>query len=200
MKTWQKLLFFLVFILALILRLVYLDQNPTFISDEASIGYNAYSVLKTGKDEWGKFLPLSFKSFGEYKLPAYIYLTVPSIAVFGLNEFALRFPSVVFGILTIWAIFLLGREMFDRNVGLVAAFFTTFLKIEILWSRQARPYQALQFFSLLGAWFIYKLTKEEKFNWRYLLGFLFCGFLASLMHGLGLIIFFCGFFTAHFIS
>ena len=83
--------------------------------------------------------------------------------------------------------------MFGRNVGLVAAFFTTFLKIEILWSRQARPYQALQFFSLLGAWFIYKLTKEEKFNWRYLLGFLFCGFLASLMHGLGLIIFFCGF-------
>ena len=67
------------------------------------------------------------------------------------------------------------------------------MKIEILWSRQARPYQALQFFYLLGAYFIHKLAKEEKFNWRYFSGFLVCGGLASLMHGSGLTIFFVGF-------
>ncbi len=76
---------------------------------------------------------------------------------------------------------------------MTAAILITFLKIEILWSRQARPYQALQFFSLLGAFFIAKLTKEERFNWRYFLGFLGCGILASLMHGMGLVIFFVGF-------
>jgi len=120
-------------------------------------------------------------------------LSAISAKIFGLNEFAIRFPSVIFGVLAIWVVYLLGKELFNRNIGLLAAFFITFSKLEILWSRQARPYQALQFFFLLSAWFIYKLAKEKKFNWRYFIGFLGSGVLASLMHGLGLVIFFVGF-------
>jgi len=100
---------------------------------------------------------------------------------------------VIFGVLTIWAVYLLGKELFNRNVGLLSAFFITFLKIEILWSRQARPYQALQFLFLLGAYFLYKLVKNKKFDRNYFLGFLSTATLASLMHGLGVFLFLFGF-------
>ena len=50
---------------------------PCINADEAAFGYNAYSILKTGKDEYGKFLPLRFESFKDYKLPLYTYLSIP---------------------------------------------------------------------------------------------------------------------------
>ena len=89
-------------ILGSFLRLWQLSSVPNGLTlDEAAICYNAYSILKTGHDEHGAFLPVIFKSFGDYKPGAYIYLTVPSVAVFGLNEFAVRFPSALAGILAI---------------------------------------------------------------------------------------------------
>ncbi len=107
---------YLILIIALILgtflRLWQLSAVPNGLTwDEAAIGYNAYSILKTGRDEHGAFLPIVFKSFGDYKPGAYIYLTVPSVAIFGLNEFAVRFPSALAGILGILGIYLLVREL-----------------------------------------------------------------------------------------
>lgn len=75
--------------------------------DEVSHGYNAYSLLKTGKDEWGVSFPLIFRAFGDYKLPVYAYLTVIPVAIFGLNTFAVRFISALAGSLAIPGIFLL---------------------------------------------------------------------------------------------
>ena len=98
------------------LRVYNLANLPNGLTwDEAALGYNAYSILKTGKDEFGTTLPLVFKSFGDYKPGLYIYLTVPSIAVFGLNEFGVRFPSVAFGVLGILAIFLFVKELFKNE-------------------------------------------------------------------------------------
>ena len=71
-KLNSKVLLILILFLSFVIRIWQLGAMPTFISDEASIGYNAYSILKTGRDEWNNLLPLSFKSFGEYKLPLYI--------------------------------------------------------------------------------------------------------------------------------
>ncbi|EKD52872.1 MAG: hypothetical protein ACD_61C00210G0002 [uncultured bacterium] len=108
---------YLILIIALVigsfLRLWMLSAVPNGLTwDEAAIGYNAYSILKTGRDEHGAFLPLIFKSFGDYKPGAYIYLTVPMVAIFGLNEFAVRFPSALAGILAIWGVYLLTKEIF----------------------------------------------------------------------------------------
>ena len=98
------------------LRLYLLSEVPNGLTwDEAGIGYNAYSILKTGRDEHGAFMPIIFKSFGDYKPGAYIYLTVPSIAIFGLNEFAVRFPSALAGILAILGVYLLTREILSSN-------------------------------------------------------------------------------------
>lgn len=169
-------------------RVYGLIVNHSFWTDEEHVAIFARAILERGKP-----VLVNGYSTGVYQWLQY-WLSAISTRIFGLNEFAIRFPSVIFGVLTIWAVYLLGKELFNRNVGLISAFFITFLKIEILWSRQARPYQALQFFYLLGTWFLYKLSKKDKFEWKYFAGFLGCGILASLMHGLGLVVFFSGFF------
>lgn len=79
--------------------------------DEAAIGYNAYSVRNTGKDEFGFAFPLVFRSFNDYKPPLYIYLTIPSVALFGLHTWSVRLPSALMGILAVAGTYFLTREL-----------------------------------------------------------------------------------------
>lgn len=105
-------LFLSILLIATFLRIYQLGNIPHgFYQDESAIGYNAYSLLKTGRDEWGVHMPLYFESFGDYKLPLYIYLTIPSILIFGMTEFAVRFPSALFGILTIGVVYFLTKKL-----------------------------------------------------------------------------------------
>jgi 4-amino-4-deoxy-L-arabinose transferase-like glycosyltransferase len=95
------------------LRLWQLGSTPPSPDwDEAAIGYDAYSMLSTGHDQFGKFLPVVLRSLDDYKPALYAYLAIPSIFIFGLNTFAVRFPSVVFGTLSVIAVFFLIRELF----------------------------------------------------------------------------------------
>lgn len=101
-------------IVAFGLRFYRLGEVPVSLDwDEAAIGYNAYSLLHTGRDEFGKFLPVVFRSFDDYKPPLYFYLTVPSVLVFGLNEFAVRFPSSFFGTLTVYITYLFVSKLLE---------------------------------------------------------------------------------------
>lgn len=110
----KKLIFSCIIFLAVFLRFYQLGVNPPSLDwDEASIGYNAYSILQTGSDEYGNRLPLSFRSFDDYKPPIYIYLTVPSVALFGLTEFAVRLPAAVFGVIGVIAVYFLVKELFQ---------------------------------------------------------------------------------------
>jgi hypothetical protein len=71
--------------------------------EEVALGYDAYSIVKTGKDHHGADAPLvAFESFGDWKPSGYFYALVPSIAVFGLQVFAVRLPSVLAGIGLVW--------------------------------------------------------------------------------------------------
>jgi len=95
-------LLLLIFFLGFVLRFWNLGNIPSgFDADEAAFGYNSYSILKTGADEYGKILPLTLKSFGEYKPALYSYLAIPFVYFFGLTPFAVRLPSAIFGSLTL---------------------------------------------------------------------------------------------------
>ncbi len=112
----KKLFVILIILLALVLRFWNLDKNPPSLDwDEASLGYNAYSIFKTGKDEYGSFLPLSIRSFNDYKPPLYTYFTVVPVFIFGLNEFSTRFISAFFGSLAVLVSFFLIKELFPRK-------------------------------------------------------------------------------------
>lgn len=115
------ILFGLILIVAFVLRLYRLNTIPSGLyQDETAIGYNAYSILMTGRDEHGVKFPLYFKSFGDYKLPVYIYTTVLPIKLFGLTPFAVRLPSAVFGFLTIPVVYLLVHQLSkNRTLALI---------------------------------------------------------------------------------
>jgi len=102
--------------LGFILRISNLASSPAGLYiDETSIGYNAYSLIITGRDEHGKFLPLFFEAFGEYKLPIYIY-SVAFVQLFlGPTDLSVRLPAVIFGTLTILLIFFLSKELLRNN-------------------------------------------------------------------------------------
>lgn len=139
-----------------LLRLYQLSLLPaTMHRDETAIAYNAYSILQTGKDEHGVVYPLNFQSFGDYKLPGMIYATTVSIAAFGLNTFAARLPTALFGIFTIPLAYWLTREMgWSKRVGLVTALLLTFSFWHISQSRNIYEPIAGLFFTTLGwsAW------------------------------------------------
>src|SRR3989337_2213889 len=107
---------FLILILAAFLRLWSLSTNPPHLTpDEASLGYNAYSILKTVRDEYGELLPIIFKSFGDYKPGLYVYLTVPFVAFLGLTEFAVRLPSAMAGIFAAWLLYKIVELLFAKQ-------------------------------------------------------------------------------------
>ncbi len=107
---------FFILVLAAILRLWNLaDVPPSLTPDEASLGYNAYTILHTGKDMWGSPLPVIFKSFGDYTPGLYVYLTVPFVALFGLNEWSVRLPNALMGILVVWLMYQITRLLFNHT-------------------------------------------------------------------------------------
>lgn len=95
---------------SLILRIINFSQNPPSLNwDEVSHGYNAYSILKTGMDEWGQVFPLSnFRAYGDYPLPLNLYITIPFIQIFGLSSFSIRLPHIILGVLTVFVSYFLG--------------------------------------------------------------------------------------------
>lgn len=84
--------------------------------DEVALGYNAYSILKTGRDEYGTWFPRSLRSYDDYKPPLYVYLTIPSVALFGLNTWSVRLPSAVMGVLAVVGTYFLVVELFKSQI------------------------------------------------------------------------------------
>lgn len=158
----------LIFIIGLFLRIVVLGSTPSgFTPDEASQGYAAYSLLQTGKDEWGIPWPLtSFRAFADYRAPLQTYLMIPSIAVFGLNEFAVRLPSAIFGSLAILLLYFLVRALFPKQprVALFASLFLAISPWHLQFSRMALEANYSSFFLTGGLlFFILGLTKPKLF-------------------------------------
>ncbi|KKU02282.1 MAG: hypothetical protein UX04_C0001G0053 [Microgenomates group bacterium GW2011_GWF2_45_18] len=93
-----------------------LGSSPEgLLVDEVSFGYNAYSILKTGKDEHGKSFPVIFEAFGDQKLPGLVYSTVPFIQLFGLSAVAVRMPSAIAGSILILVSYFLARAIHVRK-------------------------------------------------------------------------------------
>lgn len=167
MKT--KICLILIFLLAVALRFFQLGQVPSgFVNDEAAFGYNAYSLIKTGKDEFGKAWPIVFRSFGEGKMPVYFYLTIPSILLFGLNEFAVRLPSALFGSLTVLLAYFLVKEISQsksRLWPLLSALILAAMPWHIHFSRAAFETNVSVFWVALGSLFFLRFVKSSK-SWQ----------------------------------
>ncbi len=160
---------FLIVLLAFFLRIVNVGNIPPSLSwDEVSIGYNAYSILKTGYDEHHRFLPLdAFAAYGDYKPPLAIYLTVPSIALLGLNEFSVRLPSVVAGTLAVFLTYFLVKELFKKSpftyhVSFITSFLLAISPWHIQLSRAGFEANIATTLIIFGVWFVLKARENRR--------------------------------------
>lgn len=162
-----KILLFLILVTASLLRFWGLGRVPvSLFSDELDVGYQAYSILKTGKDYFGNLWPLHFESYADFRAPLYIYTSVPTVAIFGITPWGVRLPAAFFGILGVWAIYLLAREVSGRqDLGLVAALLLSLSPWHIQYSRAAFEVTMLLTFLLFGIYFFFKALKKSKFLW-----------------------------------
>lgn len=122
MNIRNKLLFLIIVVLAFAIRSIQISNVPPSLNwDEISHGYTAFSILKTGTDEWGRIPFANFRAYGDYPLPLLMYLTIPFVALLGLTEFALRFPHIILGVGTVISIYFLTYGITkDRNKSLFA--------------------------------------------------------------------------------
>ena len=172
----KKFLLIAIILLAALLRFWKLDAYPAFNADEAAIGYNAYSLIETGKDEHGNPWPVHFQSFNDYKPGLYVYVTLPFVKVLGLNEWAVRIPGAALGVLTVLVVYLLTKELFGKEkLSLAAGLFLAISPWHIHFSRGGWEVNAGTFFIAAGLLFFLKALKKPK-----LLAFSFLLFALSL--------------------
>ena len=142
----SKIFLLLILFLALVLRFWKLGSYPALNADEAAVGYNAYSLIRTGLDEHGNSWPIHFQSFNDYKPGLYFYLVLPFVWFLGLNEWAVRIPGAFLGVATVYLVYLLADQLLKiqknkieniryQMVPLLSAFFLAISPWHIHFSR-----------------------------------------------------------------
>jgi 4-amino-4-deoxy-L-arabinose transferase-like glycosyltransferase len=163
----HTILFVIVLGFGILLRIFLFPSVPPSLNwDEISHGYNAFSLLESGKDEWGVSFPTIFRAYGDYKLPVYIYSTAVSIYFFGLSEFAIRLPSLIAGIFTIFISYLLVLKLFEKKenakrIALFTALFVTISPWTLFLSKAAFEASLAIPFLLSGVYFFLRGLKNQ---------------------------------------
>ena len=178
----KKIYLTLILILAALLRLWNLGSFPAFNADEAALGYNAYSLIQTGKDEHGNPWPLHFQSFNDYKPGGYVYLILPFVKFMGLNEWSVRLPNALLGIATVYIIYLLVKQLFKSSyelrvtgsnsqlttlnseaLALTSSFLLAISPWHLHFSRGGWEVNTATFFITLGVYLFLKFISIKKF-------------------------------------
>jgi len=161
-----KIIFSIVafFLVSLFIRVYGLENSPASLGfDEAGLGYNAYTISVNSKDEFGNFLPLSLRSFNDYKPALYSYLAIPGVKLFGLSQTTTRLPSAVAGAIAVVVGLLIFKKITQVSwvTSLLIYFFIGFLPWRIHFSRVALEANlAMLFFSIAFLSILY--LKEKK--------------------------------------
>jgi 4-amino-4-deoxy-L-arabinose transferase-like glycosyltransferase len=164
-----------ILVIASAFRIVALNNHmPALYGDEISIAYNAYSVLTTGKDEFGKWLPIQFESWGDQKNPVYIYVVAIFQIVFGLSEWSVRLPSACAGVIAVFYVYKMVEILCalskkfssdeSNRIGLIAALLLSLSPWHVHVSRGGYEANLALTFGLVGTYYALKFfnTKTTK--------------------------------------
>jgi Dolichyl-phosphate-mannose-protein mannosyltransferase len=150
-------------IVGAILRLHHLDAQSLY-HDEAHMLSFVEGLLNKGYPH---------KMIGPFEIPLATYELVPypialSTTLLGMNDFALRLPAALFGIMTIPLIYAVGRQVFDERVGLLAAALYAFCPQALVWAKYLWHPQQTQFFALLTSYLFYRAISHMPMSPKYL--------------------------------
>ena len=158
----NKIPIIIILIIAFLIRGVNLWSTPALNPDEAALGYNAYSLIQTGKDEHGISWPLHFKSFGDFKPGGYVYLALPFIKILGLTPLAVRLPNLILSVLTILFLYKLILLLSKSNVlALLSSIVLAISPWHIHFSRGAWESSAALSFIVIGTYFFFRSIQEK---------------------------------------
>jgi Dolichyl-phosphate-mannose-protein mannosyltransferase len=143
----------------------YRSLPPGLHQDEASIGYDAYSVYHFGIDRNGMSYPIHFISWGSGQNALYGYISMPFVALLGLRTLSVRLPMLISAILTLLLMYEIGKASLNKKGGLIAMFFLAISPWHIMLSRWGLESNILPFFFTLG---IFVLLKSKINNHWYL--------------------------------
>ncbi|HCR81193.1 MAG: hypothetical protein UY13_C0002G0292 [Candidatus Pacebacteria bacterium GW2011_GWB1_47_8] len=163
----------LILAVALVMRVWRVGNLPAILNrDEAAVAYNAYLLMETGKDEWGRRWPLALESFGDYKLSGYSVVLVPFFQLFGLHDWVVRLPSVMAGTVLVYLLYLLGKKLkLGEQYALLLALLAAVAPVFVFYSRMAfEANLGLTFF--VGALLVLWCLKDQTKKWQYPLLFL----------------------------
>jgi len=173
----NKLVVALIIVVAIFFRLYDLSGVPPQPTvDEVSIGYNAYSILKTGADEYGAKFPILLRAYDDWRPALYVYLVIPFIALFDLNVLAVRLPSVILSTLSVIAIYLLLKELFKNSnlkleignwkfdIPIIATALFAISPWHIYISRLGHEVNASYAFFIFGLLFFFRFVNKEKWS------------------------------------
>lgn len=160
-----KILLLMIFFLGLGLRLFNLNKLPGILNrDEAALAYNAFLIKESSRDEWQNKWPLTFKSFGDYKLPGYPYLLAVLFSALPINDFSTRLPSALAGSLLIILAFFFAKDVLKvkKHSALLMSLLIAINPVFFFYSRIA--FEANLALSLFVS-AIYFLFKEKENFW-----------------------------------
>jgi 4-amino-4-deoxy-L-arabinose transferase-like glycosyltransferase len=160
----SKIALVAIVLLATVLRVYELRDLPAGLyCDEAALGYNAYSLWHTGRDENGVRWPLFIWSFGvSYKNPVFTYAAALPTGLLGLDEFSVRLTSAAFGVGTVIAVYFLGQALFSTGFGLLAALFLAVCPWHLQFSRIAFELISFPFLFCIGMIFLVRFTRGRR--------------------------------------
>ncbi|MCL6603220.1 MAG: glycosyltransferase family 39 protein [Paenibacillus sp.] len=169
------------FLLGAGIRIFYIGSIPGGLNqDEASIGYDAFSILHYGMDRNGMYLPVHLTAWGSGQNALYAYLSMPFILLFGLTPFSVRAVSLIMGLLGMMIFYLFSKTLFkSKSAGIAAMFFIAINPWHIMMSRWALESNLFPTLILITAYFALKAFQSPK--WSY--GFTVCGALSLYAYG-----------------
>ncbi len=140
-------------VLSLVVRSLFLTVSPPeLFGDEVDVGYQAFSLFRTGRDLYGQLLPTYIHSLSEWRAPLLMYVTVPSIALFGNTVWGVRLPEVILGSLGPIILFLLVFQTTrSKFISFLTSLSLSLAPWHILYSRAAFEAVLLLDLILLGA-------------------------------------------------
>lgn len=142
-KYWRALGIILIFLLFFSLRLYHLGFHDFWFDEIATV-------------------ELAQHPWGEWSAPLYWILLHFWIGLFGISEFSLRFPSLIFGLLSIVLIFLLGKNLLNQKVGLLASIIMGLSPFHLWYAQEARNYSMVLFLGTLSSYLLFKAIEERK--------------------------------------
>ena len=174
-EKYSKIILGLILLASLVLRTYGLQTSPPSLYwDEMDVGYQAYSILKTGKDYFGETPLLTIHSFADFRAPLSIYLTIPFVWIMGLSAWSVRLPSAIMGVISVLLVYILSEIFFkNKKLSLLAALLVAVAPWNIQYSRIAFEATLMLMLSLFLGGLICFFKGLERPRWFVLSALLF---------------------------